>query len=104
MLFVSSEDELNFENAVIALYFYASWMPQKQRMQKIISKIEDKFKILFFAIDVDQLPSLCKRFNVTSIPEIIVLKKFKEIKRIQGLVLTSAAMSAFQQIVRSNYE
>ena len=82
-----------------ALYFYASWLPFHKKFLIMIDKIEKKHNnIIFSAIDTDQFKSQCKRFLITSIPTIIILKDGKEIKRIIGLILTSAFKSAFADI------
>lgn len=103
MVFVTKEEELRFDNKIVVLYFYAHWMPYHKKMLTMISKMEEKNKeIQFFAIDVDHFKSLCKRFNVTSIPENLILVGGEEIKRINGLVLTSAFKSVFADICNSN--
>jgi len=64
--------------------------------------IEDKYKdINFFAIDTDHFRGLCKRFNIESIPTVIILEDGYEVKRINGIVLTSAFRSAFADICRT---
>ncbi len=55
----------------------------------------------FYAIDVDQFRSQCKRFDVDKIPSIVILKEGQEVKRITGLVLTSAFKSAYADICTS---
>lgn len=103
MIFVSNEDEVKFDNKILAIYFYANWMPYHKKMLTMIGKIEEKYKeVIFLAIDVDYFKSFCKRFNVTSIPEIIVLKNGAEIKRINGLILTSAFKSVIADICNSS--
>lgn len=102
MHFITHEDELQINLPLQALYFYASWMPFHNKFLTMISKIEEKHKdISFFAIDVEAFPNQCKRFAVTSIPEVIALKEGKEVKRISGLTLTSAFRSAFADICNS---
>ncbi len=65
----------------------------------MIEKMEEKREdISFFAIDVDHFKGLCRRFSVESIPSVVVFKDGKEIKRINGLVMTSAFKSAFADI------
>lgn len=102
MIFITQETDLQIETKTIALYFYASWVLGHKKMISMIEKIETKYKdINFFAIDVDYFKSLCTRFKVTSIPEVIILIDGKEIKRINGLILTSAFRSAFSDIYNS---
>jgi thioredoxin-like negative regulator of GroEL len=102
MQFITQEEELQIDLPLQALYFYASWMPYHNKLITMIGKIEEKYKdISFFAVDVDAFPNQCKRFSVNSVPEVLVLKGGKEVRRISGLVLTSAFRSAFADICTS---
>ena len=97
MLFITEESDLCFDG-MCALYFYASWMPNHKKMLIMIDKMEQKYSDMkFFAINVDMFASLCRRFLVTSIPTVIIFDN-KEVKRITGVVLTSAFKSAFADI------
>ena len=98
MKFITDENELNSQASLKSLYFYANWMPFHKKFLTMIGKIESKYNIDFLAIDTDYFSQQCKRFNITSIPTIIILKDGKEIKRIEGLVLTSAFKSVFVDI------
>jgi len=102
MIFITQEEEINIDRPIQALYFYASWMPYHNKFLTMIEKMENKYNdIIFSAIDVDQFSNQCKRFLITSIPTVLILKEGKEIKRINGLVLTSAFKSAFVDIYNS---
>jgi thioredoxin-like negative regulator of GroEL len=102
MIFFTHESDLHLNSKIISLYFYASWMPYHKKMVNMINKIEIKYKdITFYAIDTDHFKSLCKRFNVTSIPEVILLVNGEEVKRINGVVLTSTFKSVFGDIYNS---
>lgn len=98
MKFITHEDDIKLDNLHV-LYFYASWMPYHKKMMIMIDKIEKKYKnILFSAIDVDFFKNTCKRFSVTSVPSVIILLDGREVKRITGMILTSAFKSIFADI------
>lgn len=102
MIFITREEELQIDLPQQSLYFYASWMPFHKKFLTMISKMEDKHKDMpFYAIDVDQFSSQCKRFSVDTIPTVLILKSGKEAKRISGLTLTSAFKSAYADICTS---
>jgi thioredoxin 1 len=102
MYFISNENELANKNKMQSLYFYSSWMPFHKKMLIMIDKIEQKYKDLYFlAIDVDNFKGLCRRFNIESIPTVLIIKEGEEIKRINGLVATSAFRSVFVDIYNS---
>jgi len=101
MFFLTKESDLSLEGMCV-LYFYASWMPHNKKMLIMLDKMEQKYSdISFFAIDSDMFPSFCKRFSVTSIPTVLIFNN-KELKRIIGVVLTSAFKSAFADICNIN--
>jgi Thioredoxin domain-containing protein len=101
MLFITQEQDISFADQQQVLYFYASWMPFHKKMMIMIGKMEEKYKnVKFFAIDVDQFSSLCKRFNITSIPTVLIYSGGIESKRINGVVMTSAFRSIFSDICK----
>lgn len=102
MKFISNEQDIKIENNLQAIYFYASWVPFNKKMVSMIQKIEDKYKIPFLAVDVDFFKNQCKRFDVTSVPTIVVLKNGKEIKKINGLILMSAFKAVFNDICNND--
>lgn len=103
MLFLTKEEDIKLDN-LSALYFYASWMPYHKKILSMIDKIEKKYtNIEFKAIDVDFFKNQCLRFNIKSVPAIVIFNNDKEIKRINGVVLTSAFKSVFNEICRGKY-
>ena len=98
MLFITEEDELDLSSSKNVLYFYGSWMPYHKKMLVMIGKMEEKYEsIKFFAIDVDEFKSVCKRFSIDSVPSVLVINGRKT-KRINGVVMMSAFKSAFADI------
>lgn len=102
MIFCTQESDLKFETKIVSLYFYASWIPYHNKISNMIDQLQMKYKdISFFAIDADYFKGLCKRFNITSIPEVVILVDGKNTKRINGLILPSVFRSVFGDIYNS---
>lgn len=100
MQYLTEEKELIIKNNC-CIYFYATWMPFHKKMASMISKIEENYKeknIVFYAVDVDFFKNFCQRFNIDSVPTIIIFNENKEVKRINGVVLTSAFKKIFIDI------
>ncbi|MEK6952560.1 MAG: thioredoxin [Nanoarchaeota archaeon] len=56
---------------------------------KVLSPIYEEFskeikKAKFYKVDADKEPELTRKFNIMSVPTIIIFKKGKEIARING--------------------
>lgn len=100
MIFITNESELQMGKGICALYFYADWLLSHKKMQIMITKVEEeKENIKFFAIDIESFKSYCLRFKIDSIPTILVLGDGGlELKRINGLTMTSAFKKVFADI------
>lgn len=104
MIFITDDNEIKYTK-VLALYFYAPWMPFHKKMLEMIKKVEEQHpSINFLGIDTDSFKGTCKRFNVDSIPTVIIFWDGKGIKRITGLVMTSAFKSIFNDIIKAGEE
>ena len=101
MIFITKEEDLDLSAEKRALYFYGSWMPYHKKMLTMIGKMEEKYPDMkFFAIDVDVFRGMCKRFNIDSVPMVLVFNGRKT-RRIVGVVLTSAFRNVFADIYNS---
>jgi len=102
MFSLAEENQFKLTDGVQAIYFYANWMPFLQKMNIMISKVEDKYQqISFIGVDVDNFKSLTKRFKVESVPTTVILINGEEQKRIVGVTMTSAFKSAFVDIFKN---
>lgn len=82
-------EETEFEaDKLIFLFFYDSQSELSQKMRYNVEKLleESLEPDLFYAIDVHQHPQLYYEHNVSGIPNVLVFKGYKEVKRIMGLV------------------
>ena len=101
MFFITSETDLVLQDKIQSLYFYASWMPYHKKMLVMLGKMEEKYpNIDFIGIDIDFFKTFIKRFKIDSIPTVLLLNNGKEMKRLNGLVLTSAIKSTFADICK----
>lgn len=80
--------ELKLENKIPVLVdFYSDFCPPCKMLEPIFAELEKEFKgkIKFARVNVDENRELAARYNVMSIPTLILFKKGKEEKRIVGL-------------------
>lgn len=87
---ISSE---NFESEVlnakqmVLVDFYADWCGPCKMMAPIIEKLAEELngKVKVGKINVDENQNLAMKYNIMSIPTIIIFKDGKEIKRLVGI-------------------
>ena len=77
---------LGMHDAVI-LDVWAEWCGPCKQMAKIINDVSDRFGwVVFYKSNVDEDPSLAKRFNVMSIPTLLFFDKGKLVDTVIGAV------------------
>lgn len=79
------EEVLNYQKTVI-IDFYADWCMPCKMMSPIIDNIaEENDDIKVGKINVDEAQELAMKYNVMSIPTVIVFKAGKEYKKFVGV-------------------
>ena len=86
-------DTSNFETEVIKnekkvlIDFYADWCGPCQKLSPIVDKFaEEHSEIKVVRIDIDAQENLADRYNIRSIPTLVVIENGEEINRVIGLV------------------
>ena len=84
-------DEKNFENEVISntkttlVDFYADWCGPCQMLSPIIDEIAKESTIDVAKVNVDKNQNLAAKYNVMSIPTLIIFKDGEEHSRMIGV-------------------
>ncbi len=85
LTFQDFSQKLNSENKPIIIELGADWCSPCKALEPAFKEISEEIKnAKFYKIDVDKEPGLTKKFEVMSVPTIIIFKKGKEIARING--------------------
>jgi len=79
------EETINNSKKVAIVDFYAEWCMPCLIIAPVIEELASKFKEIKFAkVNVDENRQLSSKFNITSIPCLVVFKNGEEIDRITG--------------------
>ncbi len=82
----SFDEQINSASTPVLVDFWAEWCGPCKLIAPIIEElaVEQEGKMSFAKLDVDSNPGISMRFNVMSIPTLIVFKDGVESKRIVG--------------------
>jgi len=78
--------EERIKKNIVVVDFFAEWCMPCVMMSPVIEDMAEKFlgKIDFCKINIDENEKIASKFNVMSIPTLIIFKKGKEAGRITG--------------------
>ena len=89
------EEEVLNSNKTILVDFYADWCGPCKMMSPIIDKIaEENTNIKVGKLNVDEAQEIAVKYNVMSIPTIIIYKDGIEYKRFVGVTSKSNILNA----------
>lgn len=94
----SFEKEVIQSDKPVLLDFWASWCGPCKMVGPIVDEVAeavgDSAKV--GKVNVDEEPDLARKFNVMSIPTLVVLKDGKEVKRVVGVQPKQSIISMLQ--------
>lgn len=79
--YLTSEKEINRDLPWQVLYFYLSDMPYYSKLQVMLEQWQQTHPCPIFALDAAQFKGQCRRFEVISIPTVILLMNGMEMAR-----------------------
>ena len=89
------EEEVINSNKITIIDFYADWCGPCKMMSPIIDKIaEENTDIKVGKLNVDEAQEIAARYNVMSIPTIILFKNGIEFKRLVGVTSKNNILNA----------
>lgn len=102
MIQIITNDQLNLNNLSV-VKFGATWCPPCKLMKPTIEKLSSEFpEFTFFDVDMDENPELIKKFDIKSVPTLLIMKDSEELQRVVGLTLITPLRTMLRNIGNQN--
>ena len=98
-----SNFDTQIQNAVVLVDFWATWCEpcrvQGPIVESLAEQLQGKAKVA--KLDVDAAPKVAKRFNINSIPTLVIFKNGKPVKQFVGVTKAETLLAAITAAVGS---
>ncbi len=98
----SNFDEIVSKNPLALVDFWAEWCMPCRMIAPVIEELAKEYagKIFVGKLNVDENPATAERFQVFSIPTLILMKEGREVERIVGCVPKSQIEACLKKYVK----
>ncbi len=93
--------EILKSNPLVFVDFYADWCGPCKMIAPFVDKLADEFqgKVTFARLDIDENPDIAGRYEVRSIPTLIIFRSEKPIRRMVGASSIGHYRGELQKVV-----
>lgn len=82
---ITLTEEINASEGVTVVDFWADWCPPCKAMHPILEQLEKDYpKVRWCRLDADKFPTVCQKYDVRSLPTLLVFKNAEVQHRIIG--------------------
>ncbi len=103
MINLEKAEDLNVSSGLFAVKFTASWCSPCKKQQPNIDKMEQEFpNVQFISVDIDEVPDFNDKYNIKSIPLLVLIKDGIVVNRINGVTLIAGLRTAFLEFSKQS--
>ena len=89
------------QSGVVLVDFFATWCGPCRMQLPILEQIAPDFanRVKIIKVDTDQAPAIAVRFNVQSIPTLVILKDGSKVAQFVGVQQAAALKTALEKAI-----
>lgn len=85
------------ENSILVVDFWAEWCGPCKKLSPILDEIKEENNFPIAKVNIDDYPELAERYNVRSIPTVLVFENSVAVKEIVGAKPKHLLLKEFDQ-------
>ncbi len=99
--FSSFEELLSTSSVPVLVDFYATWCGPCQMMSPILEQVgtQMRSRIQVVKVDTDKYPGIASKYEIQSLPTLVLFKKGQPVERIEGAMQASQLMQHLNLLV-----
>jgi len=99
----SSNFDKNIESGLVLVDFWATWCRPCKIQGPIIQQVSDELsgKVSVFKIDIDYSPAIADRYNIQSIPTMILFKDGEAVGQFIGVTQKSDIINSIEKFIEN---
>ena len=89
-------------SGIVLIDFFAEWCGPCHVLSPVLEELSKKYegRVGFYKLDVDQAPPIAARYQIMSIPTVMIFKDGKEVTKIVGSNPESRYIDALEEILK----
>ncbi|MDR0744747.1 MAG: thioredoxin [Holosporales bacterium] len=86
-------DNVTRENPLVLIDFWATWCGPCRMLVVVLEEIAKETSLTILKVNIDEAPDISDKFNIQSVPTLILFKNGQEISSKCGFLSKSAVLS-----------
>lgn len=82
----TSEFDKAIENGVVVVDFFATWCGPCKMLAPVFDEASQEVDATFVKVDIDQSLEIAQRFNITTVPTMMVFKNGQKVDSMVGFM------------------
>lgn len=82
----TSEFDKAIENGVVVVDFFATWCGPCKMLAPVFDEASQEVDATFVKVDIDQSLEIAQRFNITTVPTMMIFKNGQKIDSMVGFM------------------